>query len=144
MNRKHARILTLCVVGLVTFGRVYAHHSASSEFDVEKVVQWNGVLTKVEWINPHALMHFDVTGPNGKTTNWSILLAGVNQLRRAGLANKSALTIGTTYTLTLNPARDGRPAGIINSMTFPDGRVFRLGGDLVPGGGDVIPGAGQR
>ncbi len=143
MNRKFAWILTLCMV-LVPFGRVSAHHAASAEFDVEKVVQWNGVLTQVEWINPHALLHFDVKGANGKTVNWSILLAGVNALRRAGLSNKNVLMVGTTYALTLNPARDGRPAGIINTMTFPDGRVFRLGGDLVPGGGDVVQGLGQR
>ncbi len=144
MTRKLAWILTLSIVGLVLNGKVYAHHSASSEFDVEKVVQFDGVLTKVEWINPHAEMHFDVKGPNGKTTSWEILFAGVNALRRAGLANKNALTIGAKYALTINPARDGRPAGIINSMTFPDGRVFRLGGDLVPGGGDVVQGLGQR
>jgi hypothetical protein len=106
---------------------VYAHHSAAAEYDVERVVQFKGVLTKVEWINPHSHMSFDVKGPDGKIANWSIEFAGVSGLRRAGLANKQALTIGQTYGLAINPSRDGRKAGLINTLTFPDGRVFRLG-----------------
>ena len=106
---------------------VYAHHSAAAEYDVEKVVQFKGVLTKVEWINPHSHMSFDVKGPDGKVVNWSIEFAGVSGLRKAGLANKQALTIGQTYGLAINPSRDGRKAGLINTLTFPDGRVFRLG-----------------
>ena len=106
---------------------VYAHHSAAAEYDVEKVVQFKGVLTKVEWINPHSHMTFDVKGPDGKVINWSIEFAGVSGLRKAGLANKQVLTIGQTYGLAINPSRDGRKAGLINTLTFPDGRVFRLG-----------------
>ncbi len=125
MRSQLAWMAAVCL-GLLIGAPISAHHSAATEFDVQKVVQFKGVLRKVEWVNPHAHMYFDVTGADGKTGRWSVEFAGVNQLRRAGLNNKQALTLGATYTLAVNPARDGRKAGIINSMTFPDGRVFRL------------------
>ena len=43
-------------------GAVDAHHAAAAQYDVEKVVQFKGVLTKVEWVNPHTHMSFDVKG----------------------------------------------------------------------------------
>jgi len=53
----------------------YSHHAASSEFNTDKTMQIKGVLTSIEWINPHAFLHFDVVGPDGRTTNWAMLLA---------------------------------------------------------------------
>ena len=119
--------LSACVASLTPAGTARAHHAAAAQYDVEKVVQFKGVLTKVEWVNPHTHMSFDVKGPDGKVTNWSIEFAGVAGMRRAGLANKQVLAVGQTYALAVNPARDGRKMGLINTMTFPDGRVFRLG-----------------
>jgi len=126
-KRLTARMLAGGIAAMASVCTAYAHHSAAAEYDVEKVVQFKGVLTKVEWINPHSHMSFDVRGADGKVTNWSIEFAGVSGLRKAGLANKQALTIGQTYGLAINPSRDGRKAGLINTLTFPDGRVFRLG-----------------
>lgn len=101
-----------------------AHHSAASQYDVEKVMSFKGVLTRVEWVNPHAHMTFDVTGRDGKKTPWVIEFFGVSGLHKMGLANKGVLKIGDTYSLEVSPARDGRPAGIIQSLRFPDGRVY--------------------
>lgn len=115
------------IATLISVGAVSAHHAAAAQYNVEKVVQLTGVLTKVEWVNPHTHMSFDVKGPDGKVTAWSIEFAGVSGMRRAGLANKQALSVGQTYKLVVNPARDGRSMGLINTMTFPDGRIFRLG-----------------
>lgn len=128
MNKTFAAwILAGCIAAVAPAATVYGHHAAAAQYDVEKVVQFKGVLTKVEWINPHTHMSFDVKGSDGKTSNWSIEFAGVAGLRRAGLANKQVLAIGQTYSLAVNPARDGRKMGLINTLTFPDGRVFRLG-----------------
>jgi hypothetical protein len=117
-------VLAGCLACLASSGTAYAHHSASSQYDVEKVMSFKGVLTRVEWVNPHAHMTFDVTGKDGKTTPWVIEFFGVSGLHRMGLANKGVLKIGDTYSLEVSPARDGRPAGIIQSLKFPDGRVY--------------------
>lgn len=113
-----------CLAVLAPTTVVFAHHSASSQYDVEKVISFKGVLTRVEWVNPHAHMTFDVTGKDGKTTPWVIEFFGVSGLHKMGLANKGVLKVGDTYTLEVSPARDGRPAGLIQSMKFPDGRVY--------------------
>lgn len=122
-----AWIASGCFAGLMSVGVGYAHHAAAAQYDVDKAVELKGVLTKVEWVNPHTHMSFDVKGPDGKVTNWSIEFAGVGGLVKAGLANKSMLSLGQTYTLLVSPARNGQSRGLINIMTFPDGRVFRLG-----------------
>ena len=137
MNRTWRLFVTFCLAVLAPVAIVSAHHAAASQYDVQKVVQFKGVLTKVEWVNPHTHMYFDVTGADGKKKNWAVEYAGVNQLRRVGLNNKQSLTVGATYSLAVNPARDGRSAGLINSMTFPDGRVFRLLSGVDDGRGQV-------
>ena len=137
MHRTVGWVVAFCLGGMAPIATVSAHHAASSQYDVQKVVQFKGVLTKVEWVNPHTHMYFDVKDGAGKTKNWAVEYAGVNQLRRVGLNNKQSLTVGATYTLAVNPARDGRTAGLINSMTFPDGRVFRLLSGVDDGRGQV-------
>src|SRR5262245_31041049 len=112
-------VLAACLAGLASTTVVVAHHSASSQYDVEKVISFKGVLTRIEWVNPHAHMTFDVAGKNGKTTAWVIEFFGVSGLHKMGLANKGVLKIGDTYALEVSPARDGRPAGLIQSMKFP-------------------------
>lgn len=125
VNRKVLMmVLAGCFVSVASVGTVFAHHSASSQYDVEKVISFKGVLTRIEWVNPHAHMTFDVTGKNGKTTPWTIEFFGVSGLHKMGLANKGVLKIGEMYSLDVSPARDGRPAGLIQTMKFPDGRVY--------------------
>jgi hypothetical protein len=124
MKQTFIWVLTGCLAGLAPMGTVYAHHAASAQYDVEKVIQFKGVLTKVEWVNPHAHMTFDVKGNDGKISAWSIEFFGVTGLRKMGLANKNVMTVGDTYALTVSPARDGGNTGLIQSLTFPDGRVY--------------------
>jgi hypothetical protein len=126
IRKLSASTIAASITALALAGTVYAHHAASAEYDVEKAIQFKGVLTKIQWINPHTHMWFDVKGPDGKVTNWMIEFAGISGLSKAGLKNRSELAIGNEYTLTLSPARDSRHAGIINTMTFPDGHVFKI------------------
>jgi hypothetical protein len=110
-----------------------AHHSASSEFDMNKSIPVTGVLTKVDWVNPHAYMHLDVKDATGKTINWDIELAGLSKLRLSGLA-KQSLAVGQTYRVYVSPDRQGRHAGLVNIIMFPDGHVYRLGLDAAQEG----------
>ena len=124
MKRTRISVLVGCLVGLAPIGTVYAHHAASAQYDVEKKIEFKGVLTKVEWVNPHAHMTFDVKGNDGKVKPWSIEFFGVTGLRKMGLANKNVMKIGDTYALVVSPARDRSNTGLIQSLTFPDGRVY--------------------
>jgi hypothetical protein len=106
---------------------VVAHHAVNSQFDVTRNVALTGVLTKVELINPHSYMYFDVTGSNKKVVNYSIETGAPAALRRAGLSAREALKIGDTYKFVICPSRDGSPTGLMSSITLPDGRSFRFG-----------------
>src|SRR5437867_12830532 len=65
---------------------VPAHHSFSSEFDANKKISIDGVISKVELINPHGYVHVDVKDPKtGKVTTWLYETHGPEQLRRIGL-----------------------------------------------------------
>src|SRR5579871_402472 len=59
------------VSGLLWIGSpVLAHHSESAQFDVSKPVKITGVISKVEWMNPHIWFYVDVKDENGKVTTW--------------------------------------------------------------------------
>ena len=62
-----------------------AHHAFAAEFDAKKPVHLEGVVTKVELINPHAWIHVDVKGQDGKVTSWMIEAGSPNALLRKGL-----------------------------------------------------------
>ena len=130
--RIHRLLFVLCGLGLLSVGPVYAHHSASSEFDTQSAIQVKGILTKMDWINPHAYMHLAVKDSTGKVANWDVEMAGLSKLRLAGMGKKQ-FVVGETYTIVGNPARGGRHMVLVGTLTFPDGQVFRRGADFDDG-----------
>ena len=83
-----------------------AHHSYSAEFDADKPVKLTGVVTKVDWKNPHALFFIDVTDASGKVANWGWELASPTQLMRAGWTRNS-MKVGDRVVVEGTLARDG-------------------------------------
>src|SRR5262245_16288440 len=61
-----------------------AHHGFDTEYDANKKVKLTGVVTMVAWTNPHMRVYIDVTGPDGKVTNWNMELTSPNTIRRQG------------------------------------------------------------
>src|ERR1700676_1984509 len=100
---------------------VLAHHSAAAEFDVNKSIELNGVVTKIEWTNPHAHIYMDVTDDSGKVANWNLELASPNMLTRNGWA-RNFVKEGDKISATGLKAKDNSNAGYAQSITFPDGR----------------------
>lgn len=102
-----------------------AHHAVQASVDVDNVVETKAVLTKIDWINPHTWMRFDITLPNGKVEkNVMIESLGIAALRRLGVDSKSALKVGDVYTIGYFPNRNGKPGGFMDMMILPDGRKF--------------------
>lgn len=113
-------------LGLAIASSALAHHAVNSEFAVNKTVQHRGVLTKIEMINPHAYLHFDVK-QGARTVNFAVQSGAPNVLRRAGLSARDNLLIGQSYTFTVSPSRNGSPTGLMSSITLPDGKFFAFG-----------------
>lgn len=85
---------------------VVAHHSFAAEFDAAKPVKFTGVVTKVEWKNPHTWFYIDVRDEAGRVTNWGLEMGSPNGLMRAGWTRNS-MKIGDSVTVEANRAKDG-------------------------------------
>ena len=83
-----------------------AHHSFSAEFDAGKPVELTGTVTHIEWTNPHAWVHLDVTDDKGNIENWSVELLGVNALVHSGMTPRTVKP-GDVLTIKGFAARDG-------------------------------------
>jgi uncharacterized protein DUF6152 len=119
----------IAVIGLLISGTpVLAHHSVQAQFDLNKPLTITGVVTKVEWINPHSYLYLDVKDHNGSVKHWAFEMAGPGALRRAGLsrADRGGLKAGDTITVNAVAAKDGTDAGLIKDVTLPDGRKFTI------------------
>lgn len=111
-----------------------AHHSASSEFDLYKQLDFTGVLTKVEWINPHGWLHFDIKMPDGTTQQWSAETPPPSGWRKLGVASRGFFTIGDTYKIKMSPAKTTPLTGLLNEIDLPDGRKLSMLGVADVGG----------
>ena len=77
-------VVAAAVALLAPLVPVLAHHSFAAEYDAAKPITLKGVVTKVEWTNPHARFYVDVKDDAGKVINWNLELASPNVLKRPG------------------------------------------------------------
>ena len=104
---------------------VVAHHAFSAEFDANRPIKLEGVVTKVEWINPHSWIHIEVK-KDGKPQAWMIEAGAPNSLTRRGFT-KESLPIGTKIIVDGYQAKDGAMRANGRDLTFPDGKKLFMG-----------------
>ena len=105
---------------------VAAHHAFAAEFDGKQPVTLRGVVTKVEWTNPHIWIFLDVKGKDGKVAKWEVEGGAPNALYRRGF-NKNSLPAGAEVVMEGYRAKDGSNTINGRSMVFTDGRTQFLG-----------------
>ena len=104
-------LVAAAAITLLSAAPVAAHHSFAAEFDASKPFRLTGVVTKVEWQNPHTIFSLDVTDEQTKkVTNWSFEMGSPNGLMRNGWT-RNTLKIGDVVTVEGSLARDGSPYG---------------------------------
>jgi hypothetical protein len=127
--------LTLVVIAVLSCVLIAeAHHGFSSEFDGTKPMELRGVVTKIDWANPHVYFYIDVKDSSGKSTNWGCETAGPGALHRQGWMRDS-LKVGDQVVVAGYPAKDGSKLADARDVTLADGRKL-LGstpGDGGPG-----------
>jgi hypothetical protein len=103
-----------------------AHHSFAAEFDANRIVNLKGVVSRVEWINPHAWIHIDVKNDDGTLTRWMIEGGTPNTLFRRGFS-KESLKVGTEILVMGYQAKNGAKRANGRDLLLPDGRRLFLG-----------------
>lgn len=114
--------VTLILLSVVSLLPVHAHHAVQAQFDVDTVKRLTGTLVKVEWLNPHSWLHFEVKDESGKSVIWQFETPGPSGMRKFGVTRAGFFKLGDVYNLEYIPARDGSPKGAPLSIEFPDGK----------------------
>ena len=115
--------LLAVVWGLCAVLPALAHHSFAAEFDGTKTFVVKGVLSKLDWTNPHVYLYLNVKGA-GKLEEYAFSSGPPQALRRAGI-KKADFKIGETVTITGAPAKDGtKHLGWLKQIKYADGHVF--------------------
>ena len=111
-----------------------AHHSWPVEYDAKKPITIKGVVSKVEWTNPHTHFYVDVKDDKGTVTNWNLELASPNVLTRQGWTRNS-LHVGDQITVEGSMAKDGSKMANARSVVLANGKKVFAGSS----GGDQPP-----
>src|SRR5262245_44943595 len=124
--QKLMAVVGVGVLTLVTAGPAWTHHAFSAEFDAKKPIKLRGVVTKMEWVNPHSWIHLAVKGNDGKTVNWMVEAGPPGALVRRGWS-KSSIPAGMEILVEGYQAKDGTNKANGRDVTLPDGRRLFVG-----------------
>jgi len=114
-------VLGLALSALVV--PVSAHHSWTAEYDAKKPITVKGVVSKVEWTNPHTHFYVDATDASGKVTTWNFEMASTPALERGGWSRKT-LPVGTQVVVEGFAGRSVAERAIVTSFKGADGKEF--------------------
>ena len=121
-----------------------AHHSFGAEYDATKPITLTGVVTKVEWTNPHIHFYMDVKGANGAVAAWKFEGFPPNVLYRTGWKREVTMKQGDTVTVFGWRARDGTNWAHSREVTFADGKKLFSGPPSGTGDGGNVPAVAEQ
>src|SRR5438093_13701148 len=131
MNPKFAS--AIAGIGLVVVATpVVAHHSFAAEYDTARPIVLKGVVTRIEWTNPHAHFFVETKDDTGSVTNWKLELASPNVLVQLGWRANS-LKVGDDVAIEGAMAKDGSKRANARIVMLRDGRRAAAGSS----GGDI-------
>ena len=110
---------------------IFGHHSFMVEYDMSKAITVKGVVTKIEYENPHISFYIDVKDETGRVTNWGFEAASPTALRAHGWTRDSVKP-GDHVTVDAFRARNGKAFAAARTVTLPNGRQLFAASDGVP------------
>jgi hypothetical protein len=133
MNFKSTVLLLMGGLTLASMPML-AHHSFMAEFDQKQPVTVEGVVTAINWQNPHTFFYVDVRDGNGKTVSWALETGSPNSLLVRGWTRET-MKQGDRVSVRGYRAKDGSKLAAARSVTLADGRTL-FGGQMDDGGPD--------
>jgi hypothetical protein len=133
MNRRAGlpqRIVGLLVAMAIT-ASAWAHHSAAG-YDLTKILSAQATLKEFRWSSPHSAAVFVIKGPDGKAEDMTVASASPAMFVKQGFQPRD-FQVGDKVEISWHPARSGHLGGMLASMKFPNGRVFK-DVEFAPGG----------
>src|SRR5262249_50874584 len=119
------------VVGLL-FGlgastpALHAHHSVAASFDSSQLATVIGVVTRIQWHNPHVTLHVDIKNGDGSISDWRMEMKGPSGLSAVGL-DQADVPVGMQVRARVFPAKNGTKSGNLRDLQLADGRNFDVG-----------------
>ncbi|MBA4285303.1 MAG: hypothetical protein C0434_07190 [Xanthomonadaceae bacterium] len=113
----------LAVAMMMGLPAAEAHHAFAAEFDADQPVQLDGVVTRIQWVNPHSWLYVDVKQPDGSLVNWALEFGAPFALQQKGL-KKSDFPIGVPVAVKGFRSKSGKPVANASSVKLADGRDF--------------------
>ena len=129
MNTKFlfgAGLLGVVAVVCASAGSVNAHHAFAAEFDPNRPVILRGPVVRIEWVNPHAWIHVEVTNDDGTKEVWMVEAGTPNTLLRRGLT-RDTIEPGVIVVVDGYQSKDRSARANGRDVTFADGSKFFVG-----------------
>jgi hypothetical protein len=124
------RVFALLGTGCLLATTAGAHHGFGT-FAMNEDVELTGVVTRLDFVNPHSWVHFDVTGDDGQTVEHRCELRSATTLRRSGWT-PDMFTPGTRITIQGSPDRTDPLACYTSTLIFADGTSLDRYGQRIP------------
>jgi len=115
---------SLCLAASLSWMNPASAHHSFSMFDMDSKVTIEGVVTEIQWTNPHVWIEVDVPNGDGDVVRWGVEFTSRVHLTRRGFT-RTTVNVGDQVTFVLSPYQDGRPGGRFWTLTLPSGEIVR-------------------